>query len=164
MCAILKGHSGFPEDLVTSGQSEVDIVGGSMMAIEDNISFERHGIEDSNGSHLDNKSLSNKCEASILSSESCESAKLKVGGTSNSDTGGVSSLAVVCCSAEVVGEVARVPSPFLAESSQICEKSVAPAEGKDTIELPSGNVNTENNFIASRLQFDAASDNKSGKW
>ena len=71
---------------------------------------------------------------------------------------------MLCCSAEVVGEVARVPSPFLAESSQICEKSVAPAEGKDTIELPSGNVNTENNFIASRLQFDAASDNKSGKW
>ncbi|KAJ6711785.1 hypothetical protein OIU79_008083 [Salix purpurea] len=161
LCIIPKGHSGFPEDLVTSGQSEVDIVGGSMMAIEDNISFERHEIEDSNGSHLDNKSLSNKCEASILSSESCEPAKVKVGGTSNSNTGGVSSLVAVCCSAEVVGEETRVPSPFLAESSQICGKSMAPAEGKDTIELPSGNVSTENNFIASRLQFNAASDSKS---
>ncbi|KAG5228935.1 WISKOTT-ALDRICH SYNDROME PROTEIN [Salix suchowensis] len=161
LCIIPKGHSGFPEDLVTSGQSEVDIVGGSMMAIEDNICFERHEIEDSNGSHLDNKSLSNKCEASILSSESCEPAKVKVGGTSNSNTGGVSCLVAVCCSAEVVGEEARVPSPFLAESSQICGKSMAPAEGKDTIELPSGNVSTENNFIASRLQFNAASDSKS---
>ncbi|KAG5228934.1 WISKOTT-ALDRICH SYNDROME PROTEIN [Salix suchowensis] len=140
LCIIPKGHSGFPEDVVTSGQSEVDIVGGSMMAIEDNISFERHEIEDSNGSHLDNKSLSNKCEASILSSESCEPAKVKVGGTSNSNTGGVSCLVAVCCSAEVVGEEARVPSPFLAESSQICGKSMAPAEGKDTIELPSGNI------------------------
>jgi hypothetical protein len=38
------------------------------------------------------------------------------------------------------------------------------AEGKETTELPSGNVSTENNFIASRLQSDAASDNNSGKW
>ncbi|XP_011001485.1 PREDICTED: uncharacterized protein LOC105108745 isoform X2 [Populus euphratica] len=160
-CKILNSHSGFPEDLVTSDQSKVDTVGGSVMAVEDNTTFKGHEIEDSNGSQLDNKNLSNKCEGSLLSAEDCGPAKVKVGGTRSSDTGGVSSLAKVCCSAEVVGEVAHVSSSFLAESSQICGKSVVSAEGKDTIELPSGNVSTENNFIASRLQSDAASDNNS---
>jgi hypothetical protein len=163
-CKILKGHSGFPEDVVTSDQSEVDTVGGSVMAVEGNTTFKRDEIEDSNGSQLDNKNLSNKCEGSLLSAEDCEPAKVKVGGTSSSDTGGVSSLATVCCSAEVVGEVAHVSSSFLVESSQICGKSMVSAEGKETTELPSGNVSTENNFIASRLQSDAASDNNSGKW
>ncbi|KAH8521291.1 hypothetical protein H0E87_002372 [Populus deltoides] len=160
-CKIPKGHSGFPEDVVTSDQSEVDTVGGSVMAVEGNSTFKRHEIEDSNGSQLDNKNLSNKCEGSLLSAEDCEPAKVKVGGTSSSDTGGVSSLATVCCSAEVVGEVAHVSSSFLVESSQICGKSMVSAEGKETTELPSGNVSTENNFIASRLQSDAASDNNS---
>ncbi|KAI5602227.1 hypothetical protein BDE02_01G142700 [Populus trichocarpa] len=160
-CKILKGHSGFPEDVVTSDQSEVDTVGGSVMAVEGNTTFKRDEIEDSNGSQLDNKNLSNKCEGSLLSAEDCEPAKVKVGGTSSSDTGGVSSLATVCCSAEVVGEVAHVSSSFLVESSQICGKSMVSAEGKETTELPSGNVSTENNFIASRLQSDAASDNNS---
>ncbi|KAJ6389236.1 hypothetical protein OIU77_027552 [Salix suchowensis] len=38
---------------------------------------------------------------------------------------------------------------------------MVPADGKDTIELPSNNASPEKDLIASRLQSDAASDNKS---
>ncbi|CAK7356365.1 unnamed protein product [Dovyalis caffra] len=158
-CKISKGHSGFPEDLLTSDQAKVDTVGVSLMAVEDTTTFERHEIEDSNGSQLDNKNLSSKCEGSHLSAEDSEPSEVNVGGISNNDTGGVSGLAVVCSSAEVVGEThaeVQVSSSLLAESSQICGKTMVPSEGKDTIDSPSGNVRTENNLVASRLQSDAA--------
>eukprot|EP00258_Populus_trichocarpa_P036288 XP_024452307.1 uncharacterized protein LOC7461980 isoform X2 [Populus trichocarpa] len=163
-CIIAKEHSCLPEDLVTSDQSRVDTVGGSMMAVEDNMIFERHEIEDSNGSQLDNKNLANKCEGSHLSVEGSEPSEVKVGGTSISDIGGFSSLAAGCSSTEVIGEThaeGHVSSSILAESLQICGENMVPADGKDTIELPSRNASPENDLIASRLQSDAASDNKS---
>jgi hypothetical protein len=92
---------------------------------------------------------------------------VKVGGTSISDIGGFSSLAAGCSSTEVIGEThaeGHVSSSILAESLQICGENMVPADGKDTIELPSRNASPENDLIASRLQSDAASDNKSGIW
>ncbi|KAF9685410.1 hypothetical protein SADUNF_Sadunf03G0051700 [Salix dunnii] len=163
-CIIGKEHSCLPEDLVTSDQSKVDAVGGSLMAVEDNTTFERHEIEDSSGSQLDYKKLANKCEVSHLSVEGSEPSEVKAGGTSKSDIGGFSCLETGCSSTEVVGEThaeGHVSSSTLAESLQICGETMIPADGKDTIELPCNNAIPENDLIASRLQSDAASDNKS---
>ncbi|KAJ6706141.1 AGENET DOMAIN-CONTAINING PROTEIN-RELATED [Salix purpurea] len=163
-CITGKEHSCLPEDLVTSDQSKMDTVGGSVMAVEDNTTFERHEIEDSNGSQLDNKNLANKCEVSHLSVDGSEPSEVKAGGTSKSDIGVFSSFEAGRSSTEVVGEThaeGYVSSSILAESLQICGETMVPADGKDTIELPSNNASPEKDLIASRLQSDAASDNKS---
>ncbi|KAJ6704099.1 hypothetical protein OIU85_029964 [Salix viminalis] len=149
-CIIGKEHSCLPEDLVTSDQSKVDTVGGSMMAVEDNTTFERHEIEVSNGSQLDNKNLANKCEVSHLSVEGSEPSEVKAGGTSKSDIGVFSSLEAGRSSTEVVGEThaeGHVSSSILAESLQICGETMVPADGKDTIELPSNNASPEKDTI-----------------
>ncbi|KAJ6415729.1 hypothetical protein OIU84_004509 [Salix udensis] len=149
-CIIGKEHSCLPEDLVTSDQSKVDTVGGSMMAVEDNTTFERHEIEVSNGSQLDNKNLANKCEVSHLSVEGNEPSEVKAGGTSKSDIGVFSSFEAGRSSTEVVGEThaeGHVSSSILAESLQICGETMVPADGKDTIELPSNNASPEKDTI-----------------